>query len=134
MTSESAARLIVYERSERTCEVCGRPGESVHHRMKQGRPWEPGNLLMLCGDGTRRCHGWIENQPTYAKALGLWLPRGADWSTAPAYIKPRLFTRGWWTLDDDGCLTYAGDPPDGHPGNPGRAAAILALTAARLPG
>ena len=105
--SEQAARAIVYARSQGRCEVCGNySAQSVHHRMKEGRPWEPANLLHICGDGTRGCHGWIENHPTHAQALGLWLRRGVDFTVWPAWLHPTMWWRGWWLLDNDGCWSW----------------------------
>lgn len=129
--SETRGRAIVYERAHGRCEVCARPADSVHHRMKEGRPWDPANLLSLCGDGVRYCHGWIEANPTYAMLLGLWLPRGTDYRLFPAYVRPALFWRGWWHLDNDGCWTWAGDPPEDHPDTDARAHAVRMLTLAR---
>lgn len=126
--SEARGREIVYERSQRRCEVCQRPADSVHHRMKQGRPWDPANLLSLCGDGTRFCHGWIEAHPQDAMLLGLWLPRGVDYHLYPAYLHPTMWWRAWWLPDDTGCWTYADHPPDDHPDTPARLRAIQRLT------
>lgn len=128
--SETRGRAIVYERSQRRCEVCGRPAASVHHRNKEGRIWSPGNLLSLCGDGTRYCHGWIEHHPKHARALGLWVPRVIDPLTVPMYVKPAAFLRGWWHADDEGMWHWLDDnaPPDDEP----RRDAVAALTAARL--
>lgn len=127
--SEQRARAVVYARSQGRCEVCGRQAHTVHHRVKrgQGGTWSPANLLHICGDGTRYCHGWIEQQPTHAMTLGLWVPTHADPRTTPAFIQPAMFTRDWWTHDDDGMLTLAHD----HPTGPTVVAALAALAAAR---
>jgi hypothetical protein len=131
VTSEQAGRAIVYARSQRRCEVCGRAATSVHHRMKAGRPWDPANLLSLCGDGVAFCHGWIEAHPTHAMNLGLWLPRGADPLAWSAWLHPTMWTRGWWYLDNDGC--WASDlDRNVHPDPPAAVrAAIAAISAAR---
>ena len=128
--SEAACRAIVYERSQRTCEVCGRAAASVHHRNKQGRHWTPGNTLSLCGDGVRFCHGWIEANPAHAMALGLWVPRAVDPLTVPMYVKPAMFLRGWWYAADDGTWTWLDDHAPAT--DQDRAAAVRALTVARL--
>jgi hypothetical protein len=49
----------------------------MHHRKKrgQGGPWTPENIVALCGDGTRGCHGWCEANPAKAHATG--------WSVKP---------------------------------------------------
>lgn len=131
--NEDRARAIVYARSMRRCEVCGREAESVHHRNKQGRVWEPANLLHLCGDGTRYCHGWIEANPQHALALGLWVPREVSPAAVPAYVKPAMFQRDWWWLDGDGCWTWCWERAM-HPDPPAHVqAALRALTASRLP-
>lgn len=109
--NEQACRVIVYQRSQGRCEVCGRPAESVHHRNKQGRVWTPDNTLHLCGDGTRFCHGWLEAHPDYAIALGLWVPRAIDPATRPAYCWPTMFRPDWWFPQPDGCWGFT-DPPD----------------------
>lgn len=102
--SEHRARALVDERSQGgRCELCGRLGRNVHHRMKQGRPWHGANLLRLCGSGTTGCHGaFIEANPEHAKALGLWVPRTHDPRLVPMFCKPVLFWLGWWYADDDG--------------------------------
>lgn len=59
---------------------------SVQHRQARGMGGTPTaeahdlpNLLILCGDGTRGCHGWIECQEREAARLrGLWVPHGMD--------------------------------------------------------
>lgn len=130
--TEQRGRAIVYERSQRRCEVCGRAADSVHHRNKQGRIWSPGNLLSLCGDGVRFCHGWIEAHPRHAMALGLWVPRHADPLQVPMYVRPAMFLRGWWYADDEGMWTWLDDEAPAT--DVDRAAAVAALTDSRLAG
>ncbi|UQS95194.1 HNH endonuclease [Pseudanabaena phage Pam4] len=128
MTSEQRGRAIVHARSYGgLCEVCGRPGHSLQHRVKagQGGTWDPANLLRVCGDGTRYCHGWIEANPRHAMALGLWLHAVDDPTTVPAYIAPPALPRGWWLLDSDGMYLWVSDQ-DAY-----NAAAGPALTALR---
>lgn len=48
---------------ERECELCGkRKAESAHHAVsrKQGGDDIIENLVALCGDGVRLCHGEVE--------------------------------------------------------------------------
>lgn len=108
---EQRGRAIVYARTQGLCEVCRSPGHSLQHRVKagQGGTWAPSNLLRVCGDGTRYCHGWIEANPRHAMALGLWLHAVDDPTRIPAYIEPPGLPRGWWVLDDDGCYTWVTD-------------------------
>jgi hypothetical protein len=66
----------------RRCERCGAPeGQSLrnrvtlHHRRKRSqlpreRWWEPSNCVILCGDGTWGCHGWVEHNPDAARDEG----------------------------------------------------------------
>ncbi len=106
--SEHQARRRVYERSEAACEVCGnQPGQSVHHRKNrsQGGRWTPANLLHVCGDGTRGCHGWIGANPAESYRNG-WLVRGTgEPSAIPALYRGRLSL-----LDDHGHVTTVEEP------------------------
>lgn len=57
---------------------------SIQHRRARGsggtRDGEVhclGNLLLLCGDGVRGCHGWVEcRERAAAEERGLWVRRG----------------------------------------------------------
>lgn len=132
--TEAAGRSIVYARSQGRCEVCTRPAHSVHHRVKrgQGGTWDPTNLLHVCGDGTRYCHGWVEANPAHAVALGLWVRTGDDPARVPAYLHPTTLWRAWWFADDEGCWTWADDtPPPAHPLTPARLDAVRAITLGR---
>lgn len=116
MIAEHAGVEIVRVRAGGRCELgCGRPGTNTHHRMRQGRPWNPANLLRVCGAGNASgCHGWIETHPTHAIALGLIVPRGRDFHVAPAFVKPAMFARGWWQPDDDGMWAPSSAPVTEH--------------------
>lgn len=111
--TEAVGRPIVNARatagSGTRCELCGRPGDSVHHRLKAGRDWSPCNTLRLCGSGTTGCHGAVEAEPTAALSLGLWLPSTADPSTEPAVCHPAVLWLAWWLPARDGTWTYHGD-------------------------
>lgn len=49
-------------------------GLSLHHICKHPKDDARGNLVMLCGDGVRGCHGLIErNDRKKRKELGLYL-------------------------------------------------------------
>lgn len=59
----------------RECCLCGDTGRlSLHHVLKHPRDDVSGNLVMLCGDGVRGCHGLIEahHGPT-KRALATYL-------------------------------------------------------------
>lgn len=110
--SETMARAIVKERSAGRCELairgrCRGIAESAAHRQRRGQGglWTPSNLLAACGDGASGCHGWMGQQPTWAKAAGLEVPSWANPALVPAYVEWHGSTRGWWHLTDDGCLT-----------------------------
>ncbi|APQ42259.1 HNH endonuclease [Mycobacterium phage MrMagoo] len=71
--NEKQCRAIVLARCDNCCERCGRGGQvTMHHRKKrgQGGPWEPWNIVGLCGHGTTGCHGWVESNPLAAAATG----------------------------------------------------------------
>ncbi len=65
-------RKAIYNRDQGRCRRCGKRGESIHHRRKRrsANPHRPSNLVLLCGDGTRGCHGWIEANPKLAAESG----------------------------------------------------------------
>lgn len=102
--NEKECRLIVRERAQNQCEVCG-IGESdssrhtVHHRRKRsaGGPWSPSNCILVDGHGTVGCHGWIEANPKAAMARGLWVSRYGDES-----VEPVSLWYGRVVLDDSG--------------------------------
>jgi len=54
--------LSILHRDWRECVVCGehRGGLSLHHVFNKPRDDLRENLVMLCGDGVRGCHGAIE--------------------------------------------------------------------------
>ena len=54
------ARLV-----HRTCAVCGRQAGGVHHVVPRGQRGGDvdENLVGLCGDGTRGCHGAVHGTP-----------------------------------------------------------------------
>lgn len=91
-------REAVYLRSGDRCEVAatnacrarggwfdGVDGRSLHHRRPRRMGGtraidihDPANLLAVCGNGTRGCHGWIESNRLAAKENGWLLGAGAD--------------------------------------------------------
>ncbi|WP_347042058.1 HNH endonuclease [Brachybacterium nesterenkovii] len=95
------AREVVWERDNGWCVLCGRTAESVHHRQGRGgkTPHRLSNLISVCGDGVRGCHGRIHANPSAAYAHGWMVPRNGIRSTTDTPIKT---TRGWTLLADDG--------------------------------
>ena len=67
----------------------------MHHRKKrgQGGPWSPENIVAVCGDGTRGCHGWCESHPDAASADGFHVRPWED----PA-ATPILYRLAYWAL------------------------------------
>lgn len=108
--TEHRGRLVVSERSQGRCELCGAEGMGVHHRLKrgQGGTWSPANLVRLCGSGTTGCHGAIERHPALAQSLGLWLLRGADDEPElePMLCRPTMWWLAWWQPEPDGTWHY----------------------------
>lgn len=66
----------VMQRDHWTCQRCAQRAESVHHRLPRSRggTHDLANLVALCGDGTRGCHGWAESNPGEARLAGLTVP------------------------------------------------------------
>lgn len=98
---EAKTRKLVAERSGGWCEICGvARAESVHHRRNrsQGGPWSPSNCVSVCGDGVRKCHGWVGQHPKAAHAKGFHLEHGE--APAETLIESRL--HGTVLLDDEG--------------------------------
>lgn len=73
--NEKVCRGVVLLRSEGLCERCTGYGQTVHHRKKRSHlskkeMWLPSNCVLLCGDGVRGCHGWVEHHPDLAATEG----------------------------------------------------------------
>lgn len=98
----------VMERSKGLCERCGRGGESDHHRKNrsQGGRWSNENIIRLCGDGTRGCHGWVTQHPSAAAEEGYHVK---PWEE-PALV-PVLIQRKYWVrLTTDGAYDQMPSP------------------------
>ena len=94
--NEKLCRRLVADRSEGFCERCCRfLPLTMHHSKKrgQGGPWEPTNIVAVCGSGTTGCHGWIENHPDSAAVEGFHC---RPWIN-PAELMV-LYRRSHWVL------------------------------------
>ncbi|WP_306365487.1 HNH endonuclease [Nocardia sp. CC227C] len=103
----TATRKLVAERSGGWCEICGvMRAESIHHRrnQSQGGPWTASNCVHACGDGTRKCHGWVTMHPKDAAAEGWHLEAGDD----PLKVPIISGLHGVVRLADDGSITPVG--------------------------
>lgn len=104
---------IVARRDQGSCAYCGSgiQGErgfdwSVQHRLRRGNGGTDrefvnlaGNLVLLCGSGTTRCHGLVEGQPAWARDHGF---RVDDGVTLPADTPIAHALHGRVLLDDEG--------------------------------
>ena len=84
-------------------------GLSAHHRRPGGMGGSRlpesqvgANVITLCGDGTRGCHGHVESHRTWGYAHGFLVPRWAD----PA-AWPVLYMGRQWLQPEDGVWTPA---------------------------
>jgi hypothetical protein len=73
-------------------------------KRSHGGPWTPENIVWLCGDGTRGCHGWAEANPRAAEPGGWALPSHAD----PAATPIDHFVFGSVLLTPDGMYRHQG--------------------------
>lgn len=109
---ETKGREIVRLRSDGRCEVvvpnvCLGEAHTMHHRLKRshGGDWNPANILHVCGDGTRGCHGWIEAHPKLANEHGLWLRAGEDPEETSVYMR-WVSIKSWYVLDAEGLMIW----------------------------
>jgi hypothetical protein len=115
VANERWARSLVSQRSDNICEafvpdVCLGQASTVHHRRKRshGGLWLPANLLAVCGDGTRGCHGWIESHPKLARAAGLWLFTGdGEPDQRKAWLRTYNEAKSWVLLDNEGGRSWS---------------------------
>lgn len=98
--SEQACRALVNSRAGGRCERCGGIGQSYHHRLKrsQGGEWDCSNIVLVCGHGTKGCHGWIEDHPDAAERDG-WHVR--PWED-PEEVGVKLLRSHWVLLLPNG--------------------------------
>jgi len=86
---------------------------SKQHRVARqagGSPetWinDPANLAVVCGDGSRGHHGWLEDHATYAEQLGLSVRRRRNsGATFAAVLSIPVYWRGTWVLLTRGATT-----------------------------
>lgn len=68
--------LAVARASGEPCASCGRRPSNAHHVVQKSAPWfgddVAGNLLLLCGSGTARCHGAFHGNPYVDDAGRRW--------------------------------------------------------------
>lgn len=83
--------------------------DGVHHRLPAGAGggWSPANLLDACGSGTTGCHGRTEHERTDGYADGRLVSRGTDPATVPVRLRHPVYGPAWWTLHDDGLMSWA---------------------------
>jgi 5-methylcytosine-specific restriction protein A len=101
-------RQLVQMRFGNRCARCGRDGASIQHRMprQSGGTRDPAincpsNLLWVCGDGVRGCHGHMESYRTEAYAHGWLVHRGHEPSEQPVSLwdgrRVLLDNEGGWS-------------------------------------
>ena len=106
----------MYERDGYRCARCGRYAGSgpmsIQHRRARGMGGtrqpntnSPSNLILLCGDGVRGCHGHIEQNRAEARKMGYNIPQ---FVANPETIPVQYWDGRTYLLKDDGgmeCLT-----------------------------
>jgi len=95
-------RRLLRERADGMCEVCGlEQATNAHHRKNRSQRGQDdlSNLMLVCGSGTTKCHGWITEHPADSYING-WSVR----STGNPARTPVLYRGSWVVLDDLGNL------------------------------
>lgn len=93
--NEKKCRQLVAIRSQGLCERCGRRGDTFHHRKNRsaGGGWSLTNIVHLCGDGTRGCHGWVTTHPKLAGEEGFHIPSWVAPEQVPILLHKRIRRR-----------------------------------------
>ncbi len=105
-------RQLVLERDGYRCARCGRSihagGYSLQHRKARGMGGtkdpginSPANLVTLCGDGVRGCHGLIEANRELGRQEGFTVRQTQDPSTIPV-----SYWDGTYYLNNDGSRAH----------------------------
>jgi 5-methylcytosine-specific restriction protein A len=111
---DDLTRELVRLRFFGKCCRCGRDGETIQHRIPRGmggthdpRVNRPSNLLWVCGDGTRKCHGHMESRRVEAREKGWLVTRTDDPREVPVVLwdgrRVLLDDEGEWSTVPEGC-------------------------------
>lgn len=124
---QEAARRIVLERDQNTCQRCGTDVlyklASVQHRIARGRGgsaedriWSPANLALLCGSATTpgSCHNRVENEDRDRGKWEGWVLPMNNPGIDPAG-EPALSYRGWVLYDNEGGWVLLTTDASRHP-------------------
>lgn len=117
---DAATVALIWERDQGCCVKCGQylHGErgyawSIQHRKARGMGgarWDStrgnaANGILLCGNGTQGCHGWVERNPDEARDNGWSIYR----AESPPNIAVNHAALGWVFLEIDGTYIEAGE-------------------------
>jgi len=100
-------KMAVDTRDEQRCFRCREwiaAGGSRHHRKLRSRQGANTvqNLVLLCGSGTTRCHGWVHANVAEATRVGLIVPSWREPENVPI-LRGELFLGGayaeWFLLE-----------------------------------
>ncbi len=82
-------RSSIFDRSEGTCDLCGRAVDpnawECHHRKLRSRGGRDSHANLVCLHPG--CHAWVHQNPIEATENGFMVPSGAD----PAAVPVRRF-------------------------------------------